>query len=417
VVETAPPALRLSSVTHQIRSATLVIVRPFAAWPLALALPLLAACRVGFDRVPDGRAPGPDVPPPPPLPVLSCGASPQFALDRAMTGLAATATDDGYYVFTVDDNGDVHGFSYEFDGDALAAATVDAPVFSGATGTVAAIDTGDGVLAAMQYGRPDAAGTALVPLDGRLAPRAAPQMHLAWYGLDSTVARGTSGGLAFLGQDSSGQVVAKLVSPTGQDLGAPHVAIDAGEDANIATIVPSSAGFLVTWAASTPSPNEVRAELLDKQLGVVLAPVTINPGATRDAVQPRAAYAAAADRYLFVWYSKLVSGEDELRVSLRSLRDRDLVEITQFPLTLSGVLPRVIAGKDDFLVVWQDKASESGLEAARIKFDGSHGALAVSGRGGKAVGWDLVTRAGQPAVVWLEDDGTRRTMWLNALCN
>lgn len=333
-----------------------------------------------------------------------------------LSALAAAASDTEYYLLAVDSAGDVHGFSLGFDGDQLVPRTINAPVLSGATGAAAAVDTPGGVLAAIEYGRPDPAGTELVPLDTQLQPPAngAPQMNAAWYTLDGAIAHAPDGTLAFLGVSSGGGAQAKRVSTTGTDLGVAHQVVDPSEGVSVATIAAAGAGFLVTWVASAPTTNEVRAEILDPQLSVTVPATTINQGAMFDGADPRAAYAASADRYLFAWWFK-TSTADELWVSLR---DGQLNELHAVRLSTRGVQPRVIAGKDDFLVAWKDTGmtSTSGIAAARVRFDGSFDSLVVTGNGGKAIGWDLATRAGQPVLVWFESSSTL-TAWLDPLCN
>jgi hypothetical protein len=394
-------------------------VRRSVVAPLALLLPL-TACRFDFDPVP--ARPGDAAPDAPP--VLPCGAPAHFSLPVpagagsgsgspvTLSAIAATATVDGYAVLAVDGTGDVHGFSYAFDGALLGPRAANAPVFSGATGTATAIDTGDGLLAAIAYGRPDSVGTDLISLDAQLAPQGTPQRYPAWYTLDSAIA-GTSGGaLVFIGGQSNDDVMARRVSPTGTDLGPSRKVIDGAEGISVATIIPAGARFLVTWDATTPSPNQVRAEVIDDLLSVVVPPTTINPGAMFDGNNPRAGYAAAADRFLIAWSFK-TSSSDELWVSLR---DGQLTEQRAVRLSTHGVQPRVAAGKDDFLVVWKDTNTTSWLAAARVRFDGSVVPLVVSGNGGKALGWDLTTRAGQPALIWIES-AAAPDVWLDPLCN
>ena len=77
--------------------------------------------------------------------------------------------------------------------------------------------------------------------------------------------------------------------------------------------------------------------------------------------------------------------------------------------------PRVVAGKDDFLVAWKDTNTATGIAAARVRFDGSVVPLVVSGNGGIALGWDLTTRAGQPALIWIENALTLG-LWFDPLC-
>jgi hypothetical protein len=332
-----------------------------------------------------------------------------------LSAIAATANDGGYDVIAVDSAGDVQGFGFAFDGQQLAQRAIGTPVFSGATGVVAAVDTPDGILAGIEYGRPDPTGTALVPLDAQLAPRGTQQMNAAWYTVDGALARTADGALAFLGAQTSEAVAAKRVSTSGADLGASHLVIGASEGASVASIAPAGAGFVVTWTSTPPSPNQVRAEILDAQLSVIVGPTTINTGAMFDGNNPRGAYASPADLYLFAWSFKNMNS-DELWVSLRNGQLTELQPAIR--LATHAVLPRVIAGKDDFLVAWKDTNTNttSGIAAARVKFDGRVVQLGVSGNGGKALGWDLATRAGQPALIWIEN-ATAPGLWLDPLCN
>lgn len=374
---------------------------------LALALSLVAGCRVGFDRVPSDAAG--DAGPPP---VLPCAAPPHFALGGTAAAVAATATATGYYAFVVDGVGDVHGSSYRFDGGELVAGRTDV-VYSGATikgAAAAAIPVGDQVLLATLYGQPDPAGLVLVPRGADLADAGGPRTHAGWFGLDGTIARAPDGALALLGVQSNLDVEVELVAQSGAEAGAEHVMVDRGEAVNSAAITAADGGFLLTWSASAPSPNQIRAVRLDPALAATALPTTINTGAMFDGNDPRAAYAPAASRYLFAWWQK--PSNDEVWVSLR---DDQLTEITAVRLSAHGKSPRVIAGDGDFLVVWQDDSYTSGLAAARVGFDGRPSLLTVPADG-KALGWDLVTRAGQPALIWLQD-GPPVTLRLDPLCN
>jgi hypothetical protein len=394
------------------------------AWPLALTLPF-AACRFGFEphQSPDATV---DTPADAPLPLLPCGSPSQFAftmpsavagsgsanMDEPVPVIAATATDAGYYVLAVGPTGGVHGFSYLFHDGVVAPAVVDAPVFSGATGTLAAIPTSDGVIASIVYGRPDAIGTALVPLDASLAAHGQPQRYQAWFGSDATIARASDGTLAFLGTTTD--VAAKLVATDGTARGAEHTVIDRSDSANAPTITASNTGFIVTWTATSVSPHEVRARLVDKQLAAPNPqPTAINTAAMFNGQTPRASYAAGPDRYLFAWWFKDGMSNDEVWVSLR---DSALSEIRAVQLTKRGKFPKVVAGAKDFLVVWQDLDSTSQLGAARVNFDASIVPLTVSGGGGASLVWDVVSRAGQHALIWVESGASTR-VWLDPLCD
>ena len=396
-----------------------------AVWSIAVTIPL-AACRLGFDAKDSPSDASPDMAPDAQLPVLPCGAPTQFAITLPPGGgsgsgsgsavnpvpaIAATATDGGYYVLAVDLAGNVHGLSYMFSGDAVAPAVTDAHVLDNATGTVAALPVNGGVLASIVYGLPDATGTALVPLDAALEPRGDVQRYTAWFGSDGTMARAADGTLAFLGETTD--IAAKLVSPDGASLGAEHTVIDRNESAREPTITASDTGFLVTWSAGVASPDEVHAAIFDKQLAAPVVHTTIiNPSPMFDGQTARASYAAGPDLYLFVWWFK-TSMSDEVWVSLRN---GSLGEIRAVQLTKRGKFPKVIAGAKDFLVVWQDLDSASGLGAARVGFNASAQPLIVSGSGGTMLAWDVVSRAGQPALIWFEDAASP-TVWLDPLCN
>ena len=382
----------------------------------ALPIPLLA-CRFDFDPVPAT---------PKDAPLLPCGSPPEFSLVAppgagsgsaavTLSALAVTASDPGYELFAVDGTGAVHGYSFGFDGPQLVMDTANAPVFSDASGAIAAVETPDGPLAAIEHGQTNPDGTALVPLDAQLAPRAALQTSLAWLSLDSALAVTTGGEIAFLGAQNSGGAVAKRVSSAGADLGASHLVAEVAEGVSVATIAPAAAGYLVTWTSTAPTVNLVRAEILDSNLSVVVPPTTINPNPMFDGDSPRAGYAASAGLFLIAWSFK-TSNSDELWVSLR---DGQLAEQHAIRLSMHGVQPRVVAGKDDFLVAWKDNSGDmpSGLAAARVGFDGSFDSLVVAGSGGKAAGWDLATRAGQPALVWIETSASTVALRLDPLCN
>jgi hypothetical protein len=384
---------------------------------LALLLPLAACGPGGHDPVPD-----PDQEPDPGPPLLPCGAPLPFSLPglagtgsgstMTLSSLAVMATGGAYVLLAVDSAGGVHGYVYSADAGGLTVRTYDIPVVrSGATGPVTVVETFDGFLAAVESGRPSPSGTALIPLDPRLGPRGPSQMELASSSLDSAIASTGAGVLAFLGAQPDGAVTAKQVSPAGTDVGASRLVIDSTEAPSAATILAAGERFLVTWTATAPSPNEVRAEIIDSQMSVITPPVAINPGAIFDGDNPRVGHALSGDRYLFAWSSTTASG-DELWVSLR---DGKLTELRAIRLSTHGVLPRVAGGQDDFLVAWKDTSTTSGIAAARVRLDGSVTPLVVSGKGGTALAWDLATRYGQPALIWVEDGATPGG-WVDPLC-
>jgi hypothetical protein len=385
-----------------------------------LIIPLAAACgRRGFDEHADAPVvvvvgeDAPDAPPPVDAPpaVLACGAQARFVITPATKQLAAASTRHGYDVFTVDSSGKVQGFSYAFDEatDKLTKGTDDVSIASGATGPVSAYALDDDVLVAVPYANPGP-GTALIALDTRLGTRGAPVMYDGTTG--GTLARNSNGTLAFLTQPSLKQIDVRLISPAGADLATRSVQlIDGTTEMNDPTIIAAGTSFLVTWNADI-SPSEVHAQLFDEQL-VARTPVkNFRSDKVLGTIAPHAAYAAAADRYLFSWHQK--DSLDEVWVSLR---DGSLDEIPNGRFKVSdGQYSAIAAGDKDFLVVWQDGGSNPyHLDASRVDMNGMPTAVGVAATGATA-GWDLVVHAGQPALVRAEAGTAGPNLWLDPLC-
>lgn len=382
---------------------------------LAIALPWLGACRIGFDALQaaqdaagsDGGSDAPPVGPPPPT--LACGAGVGFEIgvppqsaSATVISFAAAATDSAYYAFVLDSNGAAHGFSYPFAGDQVVTGADDAAAFDGGVASISAAGVPEGVLAVVEYGPINSpqppTGSALIPLDANLVSRGTPQRTAGWFAIDHSLARASDGTLGLLGQISSGDVVAKLVSATGVDLGAAHTVVDSSDGASLPTIGAADAGFFVSWSAGSVSPNAVRLELLNASLAVTPPPPPINDGAKFDSFMPHAAYTPEHGVYLSTWYEKPPAG-DAIYASLRNGQ----LGAVMAPLQLSthGSQPRVAAGKDDFLVVWRDVTS-GGLSAARVAPDGTVTKVSIMGAVANYLGFDVVSRAGQPVLVWLE---------------
>lgn len=374
-------------------------------------IPLVAACgRLGFRDAPAPDAEPADAPPPD---RLTCGAPARFAIPATTARLAAAPTAHGYQLFTIDNLGDVHGQAYEFTAGALVARVTDAPVGADATGVLDATPVGDGALLVMPYGRPSATGTTVIPLDGKLEPRGAAQQLEGWFGGPGAIATSSTGAIAMLGTLTTGEVDVKLVSPLGVELAAQRPVVSKADAATQPTIVAGATGYVVTWSANAASPNEVRAELLDAQLAVTDPAVPISAAAT-EAFLPRVAYAAGRDTYLFAWTEKAGGSGDVIGLSLRDGKLGATRGAVRF--APKGANPRIVAGTDDFLVVWDDFVQPSRLDAARITADGVVTPMPITGTGAKAVTWDVVVRGGQPALIWVEGDAAGANVWLDPVC-
>ena len=397
-----------------------------------LILSLAAACgRAGFDERPAADATpmidaAPDAPAPP---VFACGAASavQFPFSGAVQQLSATATLHGYDVLAVN-AGEIRGYTYDFSGigtaSSLAASRSDVLIAGGAAAAVGAFAIDDDVLVTMPYQNGTAAGTALLPLDHQLASRGTPIQHDATFGAGGSIAHNADGAVVFLSQSFTAdsqpaQVTAQLISRLGAAVDAarsPVELIPATEIANTPTVAAAGASFVVSWTSATTSPRQAFGRVIDAQLGAVRPATQISVGPDFTPIAPRVAYAAGADRYLFVWYEKVAGGADALWASVRN---PDLSPAGDpVLLTGQGVLPLVAASDTDFLVVWSDGNESPRLGAARVTKDGVRTQLAVtSATNGKVAGWDLTTRYAQPALVWVEVNADQtEQLWIDPLC-
>lgn len=362
---------------------------------LLAVIPLIGACRLGFDAVPDDPADAAVVDTPPT--VLGCNTQPAFRLAAMPRKVAATAWRDGYLVVTADATGVVRASSFRFAGDTLVPDQQDVPVASGMSdvGSVGTIALGDRMLLVV----PQDAGTQLITIDHALDPKSGEVAdHPAWLGGAATVATNNAGQVAFVAQHAtSGQIGAFLVGgdPT------PLVIAAAGEQAISPSIMPAGANFLVVWDVVGPNHRIVRAELVAAaggKLQVVHGATRVSTDNMFDAENPRGAYLASADRYLTAWMKK--TNGDEIWASVRN---PDLsADGAELKLGALGNEPRVSAGTDDFLVAWK---SADRMFASRVTTAGSFTMIDVPTAGGTIADWDVVSRAGQTAVVWAEADG------------
>jgi hypothetical protein len=394
------------------------------------AIPILvlaAACGRGrFEAQPPSDAAAdsaPDIAPDTAPPILACSAT-RFAVPPAIKGFTAVGTQQGYDVFVVDAT-NLWGYSYRFDTESrttaeLVAGTSGVIVDANAspTGPLGSIAVGDDVLVAMTYGQPVATGSQLIPLAPNLASLGKQLTLDGSIATTGPLALARNGTLVFASQPALDKIDLQIVSPLRLDVpGASPVGVsEGGAPLNNPTVMAARAGFAVVWAAGiSGSPIALHAQLFDAQLKPqTLMPVAlpITQTASTNIEFPRAAYAQAADRYLLAWHEK-INSVDQVWYSVRN---DALGEIVSAKLAERGVRPVIAAGKDDFLVVWEDGSMQPKLSAARIAMDGTVSYVPVPDSGGTAAGWNLVVHNGQPALVWIEAGGTGSNLRLDPLC-
>lgn len=421
-------------VTHQDRSDTVRAVRTLG---LLTMVPLIVACKGGFQVVPDATE-APDAPPDAP-PVLACKAMrfPVASTVAASAGvtqiqlvnqIAVTTTPRGYHVFIVDGNSTLRGYSYEFSGTELVETAHNVSIMSNVAGTISAValdpatsDRAEALLAVPCT----STSTTLIPLDAQLGPVTSTgttpgTIHDGWLAGYGSLVRTDASHVVFLAQqDGTSNLFARSVSRLGvdEDSGSPPQVSTGGNAPSGPMIMRAGTGYLVVWDAAGPTPNEVQATVLDQARKVVTPPTKISPDTsvtTADADLPTAAYSAASNVSLFAWVAKI--GRDQVWFSLRDEQLRTMPQ-TVGTMPPEGNAPSIAAGDRDFLVVWTDAGGAQQLSAARIGTDGSYLRPGLSTTGGTAPAWDLVVRNGQPALVWFEDVSSGPYLWFDALCN
>jgi hypothetical protein len=390
-------------------------VRTVRTLGFLVVVPLLAACRFGFQDQPDSQPPPPppaiDAAPDAPPPVLACGRPARFPMATAPTFVTATATASGYNLITGDASG-VHGFAYNFVDNTLVADRGDVLLFRGATGELSTIANGDHTLVGVTSGTP-LNSTSVIALNAQLVTLGMPATHDTWIGGLGSLARNSTGTVAFLGTKvDSSEVDAQVIADDGAASGPPHIVVP---DGTSPTIAASGADFLVTWNAANSVHAAVHTLTSDSIVTKVGAQTISSSDPLNEAFNARGAYSAASDTYLFSWMQK---PGDPLDHILMSLRDRGLNELGGGPQDIGmGNMPIVVAGKDDYLVAWRIDAVRLG--AARVKPDGSVLPVPIEGTAQNALGMDLVVREGQPALVWIESDvtGGGATVRFDPLCS
>lgn len=375
-------------------------------------IPLLAACRLGFDNRAQPDAEPPDAAPPT---VLTCNTRPTFQLAATPKRVAATAWRDGYLVVTADDTGNVVGSSYKFVGDQLVNELHDMPLDNGMSdgGELATVAVGDQTLLVV----PHDDGARMIPLSSGLTRLEQPKPYASWYGGAGSVARNTAGQIAFIAgkpdePSMSAYVNVFLVGNDGATTGAPVEIATPADAPSLPTISAAGDDFLVVWDAIISGRRIVRAELLTVANGV-LQPKTgvtqANRDTSFDAENPRGAYLPSTGQSLIAWMKKTAG--DQIWVSVRNSALSP--EGNDVKLNEIGNFPAVAAGTSDFLVAWR---AADNLYAARVSTAGVATPMAVATKGGAIDGWDVVSRAGQAALVYVEEEGGASMVKFDPLC-
>jgi hypothetical protein len=377
---------------------------------------LVSGCgRFGFD--PPSTPPPDDPDASPVTPTIQCGSPARFEVNAAQVdAFAAAPLPNGFAIFTINPTGVGSAWSYEWGASGLAPTAQNIDLGTNISTTLAATSIGTDLLFASVVGPTTPTGTRMTPLGPAMAKRGTPVTHAEIGGMTAIAKSGTKDEIAFVSvDDTTLQVDARHLTTLGPNSDAAKKIVDPAERAGAVTIASAHTGYIVTWQAAMPSPNEVHAVLVDDNFNVVAGPIAA-VSSTFDPIRPRIAWASASNRYLFAWHVKNVTNDDEIWVQLR---DDQLAPITT-PLTISpkSYDPQIATDGTDFWVTWRSYASNPEvLETSKITSTG--GVIpktTVISSGGTPKVWATVERAGQAVLVWVEEGGAGPALWLNAMC-
>jgi hypothetical protein len=373
---------------------------------------------MSFDEhagAPDATSPTPDTPATPDAPgenLIACNQPERFQVGTTgVMTMAAVPTSSGFAVFTVDEANALRGWAFQWQGTSLVADAQNVALDTGATGTIGGVASGADLVLASVEGVPDVTGTKLYPLDGSLGLRAPATTQPMIAGEVPLAKHASTNDIVMI--DDATALVVHRVTPLGAVSGMVQIA-DVAEDPSSSMMAPAQTGYVASWVTGMPSPNRGRVQLLDANLAVVAGPVTIGT-TTFDVIRPRVAWAPGSNTYLVTWFEKTPTDDDDVWFQLF---DQSLAPITPATLLATyGYGATVVTDGTGFWVAWLAYTSQpESLLTARIAADGMVTQRQVAGSGGVPVLWDVVTRAGQPVLIWAEAGGSGPDLWLAAMC-
>jgi len=375
-----------------------------------LAVVLLAgACRYEFDALPPDAtycAPSPGLTQSQPA---TCTEPARFTVGASCldSALTTVAVPNRLGMFTVDTTSGLTGWLYDLGGGVAIAQNV--LVEAGVKPLIGAAVTvgGDIVLAGKHRDR----GLVIYPMNAGLTDVRAPAVTLGGsMGTVPLAANGTSNEIAIAGID--GEIELRAIDSVGTVTRPIKRPFTPEQQPGHVTIATASTGYVVTWVAATPSPNEVRVALVDDTLTLVGSERTLNT-TSFDGINPYTAWAPSSDRYLVVWFEKVESGGDDVWYQLLA-GDLSPVGAAGILARDSAVHPRVATDGTDFWVVWRFGAK---LEAAHIDATGVVMPQQVQGSDGAPSQWSLAGGAGEAILTWTEVGSTGEDLWIQRMCH
>ncbi len=353
----------------------------------------------------------PDAAAPPPA-KLACGQPTRFLVGAdSLTAMAAAPTQDGFAVFGVNGTS-VRGWSYTMVGTALAAVAEDVAVATSESGAIGATAQGDQLMVSAVYGTPPA-GTATQGLDAMMHPLASADQRDGQLAATDPLACGPSG-YAFATIDAtSGEGDARLLATSGGDAGAPVAIVPAAEGPGALQVIATQTGYAAAYQVAAANPNTIEVEILDGALGIAAGPIVTSDGQD-DAANMQMAWSPGANAFAVTWQEKNATSGDDVWVEIV---DSSLNVLS--PATIISPLsndPVVAADADGFWVSWFNYGvTPNALQAAHVATDGTVTARPVTNSGGTAKRWQMVSRDGQPVLVWTETGGTGPDLYFDPM--
>ncbi len=234
----------------------------------------------------------------------------------------------------------------------------------------------------------------------------APTMPLAKNGAGSGFALATVNA-------TTGEVDARVLSPSGLDAGAVVAIIPAANVADTVGLVPAPTGYAAVWGQTIGTTHGIQVQLLDPQLNVVAGPLVVDD-LVDDAYRGSIVYAPGSNVYLVSWHEKAVGGDNVLF----SILGPDLSVKVPATIIASGSSDAVIASDGTgFWITWKVYTPlPVHLDGASIDASGVATRRPVLTSGGTPGKWVMLARDGQPVLVWTEVGGSGPDLYFDPMC-
>ncbi len=374
----------------------------------------LGACRMGFDDLesrpgPTGDDQGSDAAA---NPKVSCAGPQRFVVGTELSGIAASATDTGFAVATVDASGHLKGWSYDLDTSTgtLSANAQSVMIADKANGIVGIATNGAELMIAAQL---SSGGTTLYPLTKGFTPSSAPSARPTEFAGPVPIAA-SGGTFAYISQLGDSSIAIHGIDAQGKDT-VEHALTITDDMAYSPTIVPGPNGYAVVFGGYKID-GGAEIALYDPALGTLVAPQKIEPNPSYYAEQPVIAYGEVSGEFLVSWHIKDAANNDVIYARLLGadftpIGDPFLIEANANNATIAT------DGTDFYLSYLVYTGNLSAMAASKITASGEVHPVTITGNGGQPSEWAFVERAAQTVLVWREVGGSGPDLYFDPMCD